>query len=374
LVISGIPDVVAVENIAYTFAPTVTGQQDVLVFSVANLPEWAVFDPESGQLSGTPDENSIGVTNEIGISVSDGFSNASILFSIEVTGDSGDGPIGDIPPTLVISGIPDVVAVEDIAYTFAPTVTGQQDVLEFLVSNKPSWATFNKLTGQLMGIPNNEDVGNDYLVTISVSDGDRTSFLSPFDISIFNVNDPPEISGVPPNVIMQDTPFSFTPVVVDIDNPADPDDLAFTIANPPGWADLAFNTSTGELSATPQSNELGAYNDVVISVSDGMASDTLTFSILVLGGKKVMITWNAPTTREDGQSMDVNELLGFQLEYYEESAPGTVFKVGTDDIGFDLTSYETDLLGIGTWYFALRAVDTTGLESALSNEVNASID
>ena len=72
--------------------------------------------------------------------------------------------------------------------------------------------------------------------------------------------------------------------------------------------------------------------------------------------------------------MDIDELLGFQLEYYREDDAGTIFKVGTDDIGNDSTSYETDFLSIGTWYFAIRAVDTAGSESDLSNEVKTYVN
>ena len=56
-------------------------------------------------------------------------------------------------------------------------------------------------------------------------------------------------------------------------NDADNDTLGFTIQNRPSWA--SFDTATGRLSGTPTSANVGAFNNIVISVSDGRASASL---------------------------------------------------------------------------------------------------
>ena len=50
---------------------------------------------------------------------------------------------------------------------------------------------------------------------------------------------------------------------------SDPDGntLTFSIQNKPSW--LVFNTTTGKLSGTPSSADVGTYSNIVISVSDG---------------------------------------------------------------------------------------------------------
>ncbi|MEM9173328.1 MAG: hypothetical protein AAGA84_11560, partial [Pseudomonadota bacterium] len=59
---------------------------DELTFSIENKPDWASFDSDSGQLSGVPFAASIGTTEGIRISVSDGEASAALqAFSLMVT-------------------------------------------------------------------------------------------------------------------------------------------------------------------------------------------------------------------------------------------------------------------------------------------------
>lgn len=64
---------------------------DRLVFSVANKPAWARFNPETGRLHGTPALRDIGVYTGITIVVSDGQSSATLpAFELTVTEGSSD--------------------------------------------------------------------------------------------------------------------------------------------------------------------------------------------------------------------------------------------------------------------------------------------
>jgi len=89
-------------------------------------------------------------------------------------------------------------------------------------------------------------------------------------------NHAPTISGTPATAILVDTSYSFTPTASDADN----DTLLFSITNKPSWA--SFDTATGELSGTPLNEDAGVTSDIVISVSDGIATASLpAFSIEV---------------------------------------------------------------------------------------------
>ena len=56
--------------------------------------------------------------------------------------------------------------------------------------------------------------------------------------------------------------------------------LTFSVQNKPSWA--TFNSTTGLLSGTPTSTNVGSYSSIVISVSDGSQSASLAaFSITV---------------------------------------------------------------------------------------------
>ena len=89
-------------------------------------------------------------------------------------------------------------------------------------------------------------------------------------------NTAPTISGVPAASVAEDSPYLFQPSASD----ADGDSLRFSIQNRPAWA--SFNTGTGRLSGTPGNNDVGSYDSITITVSDGSASATLgPFSIRV---------------------------------------------------------------------------------------------
>ena len=56
---------------------------------------------------------------------------------------------------------------------------------------------FDTSTGALTGTPDNDDVGTDSDIVITVSDGAATASLSSFSITVSNVNDAPTITGTP---------------------------------------------------------------------------------------------------------------------------------------------------------------------------------
>ncbi len=110
-------------------------------------------------------------------------------------------------------------------------------------------------------------------------------------------------------------------------------------------------------------------------VDDGLAQDVMTFSISVVNPEKVLVTWDPPATRQSGEMININDLIGYELEYYKEDDAQTArVIVGTDVITGDMTSWETPLLSIGTWHFALRAIEATGFEGEPSLPVDVVVD
>jgi Putative Ig domain len=186
-------------------------------------------------------------------------------------------PSGNNAP--VISGIPPVTAATGVSYVFRPTASdADNDTLTFSISGRPSWAQFNTATGQLQGVPGAADVGINTGISISVTDGQDTASLPAFTITVSSVgqNVPPTIAGVPSPAVVANTAYSFTPTAAD----ADGDTLTFSISNRPAWA--SFNTQTGALTGTPGNNDVGSWNGIGISVTDGEATASLpAFSIVV---------------------------------------------------------------------------------------------
>lgn len=272
--ISGTPATFVEAEQTYMFTPTANDPDgDPVTFSIANPPAWVSFDSATGALAGTPAMGDIGVYNGIVISVSDGeFSDSLAAFSIEVFS-------GNVAPT--ISGTPATRVIAGQSYVFAPTASDPNgDALTFTIANQPAWSTFNSSTGRLSGAPFESDVGTYADIVISVSDGQLSQSLPAFTIAVDSglppPNNPPVISGTPPVSAVVGAQYSFLPTASDPDGNA----LTFTITNRPSWA--TFNTSTGQLQGTPAAADVGTNADIVISVSDGMASASLNaFTITV---------------------------------------------------------------------------------------------
>jgi len=90
-----------------------------------------------------------------------------------------------------------------------------------------------------------------------------------------DTNQSPTITGSPASAD-EGVSYSFTPVFSDSDGDA----LTLTVQNVPAW--LSFNASTGELSGTPQAGDVGGVTNIIVTVSDGVLSDTLSISFSVI--------------------------------------------------------------------------------------------
>lgn len=330
---------------------------DALYYSVQNLPSWIEFNKWFGTLRGTA--KVAGTYSNIIISVTDGKSRTYLApITIRVVGGTttSGGTTSNAAPT--ISGTPATSAALGQAYNFVPTASdANQDKLTFSIGSKPSWAAFNTTTGQLSGTAST--AGTYSNIVISVSDGKASRSLAAFNIVVAVAgNSAPTIAGTPVTAINAGTAYSFKPTASD----ADKNTLAFSIANKPSWA--AFNTSTGLLSGTPSAAQAGSYSNIIMSVSDGKANASLkAFAIAVTQSSNgsATLSWTPPTANTDGSTL-VN-LAGYKI-YYGTSAAAMNQTIALNGTG--LTSYVVSNLSPATYYFAISAINSGGLESDLS--------
>lgn len=89
-------------------------------------------------------------------------------------------------------------------------------------------------------------------------------------------NQAPTIDGNPVTSVRAEKTYSFTPTATD----GDGDTLTFAITNKPFWAD--FDINTGTITGYPQMADYGAHTDIIITVSDGTDSASMTFTVDVL--------------------------------------------------------------------------------------------
>jgi hypothetical protein len=259
------------------------------------------------------------------------------------------------PPS--ISGTPATTVASGSSYGFRPTVNDADgDKLRFSIGNKPGWATFDRSTGALSGVPSTTGTFGD--IRISVSDGRATSALPAFSITVSSQNQAPRISGTPPTTGTAGAFWSFQPTASDPDGQT----LTFSIDNKPAWA--TFSTTSGQLQGIPTA---GSWSNVVIRVTDGkLAASLPAFSITAKSAAgTATLRWYPPTQNVDGTP--ISNLTGYQLSYGTASRS---YETTLQVTGASVTSAVIEGLASGTWYFAVKAVTADGAVSSFSTEVS----
>ena len=90
-------------------------------------------------------------------------------------GNSGPIIVGNPPPAVLVGEM----------YDFEPAASDPDgDSLTFSIANKPSWMNFDTSTGRLSGQPTLGNVGSFSNISITVSDGDLSSSLRAFSITV----------------------------------------------------------------------------------------------------------------------------------------------------------------------------------------------
>ena len=364
-VINGTPPTAVAVSETYYYKPTASDANgDTLHFSIQNKPTWATFESKTGVLRGTPKSHNVGKYPNIRITVSDGRATDSLpLFTITVTSSSA---ASNRAPT--INGTPSTSIGTGQTYSFQPSASDpDNDTLAFSIQNKPSWATFSTTTGRLSGTPTSTGTfGN---IVIKVTDGSLADSLPAFAIAVTSAatNNAPTISGSPATSVTAGQAYSFQPSATD----ADGDVLTFSIQNRPSWA--TFSPTTGRLAGTPTASNIGTFGNIIISVTDGKATRSLSaFSISVksaAGTGSVTLSWTAPTKNTDGTAL--TNLAGYRVHY------GTSAGSYTNSVQLpnkSLTSVVIEDLTPARWYFAVKAYNTSGVESTFSGSVSKLIE
>ena len=175
----------------------------------------------------------------------------------------------------------------------------------------------------------------------------------------------PKVSGQPVTALNANTAYVFVPTTSDASGTT----LVFAIQNKPSWA--TFNTSTGELAGTPNSSNTGTYNDIVISVSNGVATAALpafNISVTQISTGSVTLSWLPPTTNTNGTAL--TNLAGYKI-YYGTNPSALTHSLQITSPG--IASYVIENLSPATWYFSLVSYNAASVESQLSPVVSKTI-
>jgi hypothetical protein len=178
-------------------------------------------------------------------------------------------------------------------------------------------------------------------------------------------NSAPTLAGAPKKSVSVGSAYAFQPAAGD----ANGDTLMFSIANKPVW--VTFNTATGKLSGTPQAAHVGTHQRIRITVSDGHHSVSLpefAIDVTQIATGVATLSWMPPLENNDGSAL--TDLAAYRL-LYGTSANSLDRSVEIANPG--ITRYMVENLSPGTWYFALKSVNTAGTESALSPVVSKEV-
>jgi hypothetical protein len=180
-------------------------------------------------------------------------------------------------------------------------------------------------------------------------------------------NTAPTIAGTAQASVSVGQGYSFKPTAAD----SDKDTISFTIANKPSWA--AFDATTGTLTGTPASKDVGSYSGIEIAATDGKSVTALpAFAITVaaaIATNNVEVAWTPPTQNADGSTL--TDLSGYKIHYGTASGNYTG-TVSVNNAG--VTRYALDTLPKGTIFLAMTAVNTAGAESDYSKEVSVTVN
>ncbi|HEY7774582.1 MAG TPA: Ig-like domain-containing protein [Marinagarivorans sp.] len=206
-------------------------------------------------------------------------------------------PVNDAPQ---LSGSPIGVIDEDSLYRYELMGSDvDSDDLTYLAENLPSWLSLDSATGVLSGTPTNDDVGTTEGIVLTVTDGDLSTSLPAFSLTVNNTNDAPVITGSPSLLVDEDSGYVFTPMASDVDSG---DNLVFSAENLPSWASI--DPVTGTITGTPRNDDVGTFRDIIVTVSDGTTTTSLPpFSLTVAN------TNDAPVAASDSYSTSEGGLL-----------------------------------------------------------------
>ena len=121
------------------------------------------------------------------------------------------------------------------------------------------------------------------------------------------------------------------------------------------------NTGAATISNAAGSQGLASSNAAGSSTIKAVLGTVSGTTNLVVVNRSATLSWDKPLTNTDGTAL--TDLAGYRL-YYGTGA-GTYTK--TVDVG-NVTTYTINTLAQGTYYFAVKAVNSSGAESDFSNE------
>jgi hypothetical protein len=299
----GMSPLIAMEDELYQVIYTATDPDptnDTLTWRIeTNASGWLSINPATGELSGTPRNEHVGVYS-VKVIVEDGQGGSdSTEFNLTVKN------VND-PPIITTTSY-SLDAYEDEEYYvnfngYDPDPTG--DTIVWKMVTEASWLNFNTSSGELWGTPENDHANQSFWVNISVRDNFGEFDSINFTLLVHNTNDAPIITTDNDETAVEDELYSVNYNAFDIDPTFDI--LTWQVATSANWLDIEF--ATGLLYGTPTNNDLGTFS-VNVSVSDGKFGHSYTAFTLTVANT------NDPPEITTGDKLTATEKQLYSVAY-----------------------------------------------------------
>lgn len=281
---------------------------DIIYWKCSTNASWLNWNNSNTTLFGIPDNSQIG----------------NYWICINVT--DGNGGLDEHNFTLtVINRAPRIInddlelAIEDHTYycDYDSDDDGQ-GIITWELNSNATWLGMDANSGNLSGMPANEDIGT-YWVNVIVFDGNGGENFTNFTLTVLNTNDAPFIETTDVTSVNQDQYYEVAYTALD----PDPGDiLTWTCESNATW--LNWGSANNTLFGMPGNDDVGIYW-VLINISDGnFGFDEHYFNLAVINvnDEPIIDTNDVLLTNEDehysvvysGHDIDLGDTITWTYE------------------------------------------------------------
>ena len=295
---------------------------DPLMYSATGLPPGLSLDAASGLISGALAFDAAG-THDVTVSVSDGAVSSSSATFQWVIAETSQAPI-------VI--VPDLSHAVHAVISYAiPAMEPDGTLMTFAATGFPPGLSLNPSSGTFTGTLT---VAGVYPVTLTVTNEGSLSTTAHFQWTVLGSNGPPTLD--PPGNQQGDVVNSASLQLA----ASDPDGNTLTYSAtglPPG---LVLDARSGAIAGQPTA--AGVYAPVTVSVSDGLASATGTFTWTILPNRAPSIQSIA------NQSSQVHGTVDFAVQATDPEHSALIFSAAGLPSGLAIDANMGSITGVPT--------------------------
>lgn len=264
------------EGATITFTASATDADgDTVAYSLTGaVPEGAAIDPVTGVFTWVTDEaDGQGTYTFDVVATDDGSPLGTAVRTVTLT-------VNELNQAPTLDPISETTVNEGELVTVTPVATDADlpaQTLTFSLTASPAGATIDPSTGVITWTPGEEDGGTTAAFTVEVSDGTATASQS-FNVVVGEVNEAPAVEAIEDATITELEAYTYQVVATDADLPAQT--LAYSL-EPGSPAGMTIDPATGLISWTPDESQGGGAFDVTVTVSDGVATTSESFTLTV---------------------------------------------------------------------------------------------